>query len=230
MNAHRPMLESRWRALCESIGLSAGDVDEAGRWLLDAHSAAGREYHNLDHLAHCLAEFDAVRGQAADPGTAGLAFWFHDSVYDPARSDNEERSADWAKSVLEFLGAGLGQIAAVQVIVLGTKHVATPGSADPLDAPAVADAALVADIDLAILGQPADAFDAYERAVRAEYRHVPDDGFRAARVNVLGRLLDRPRIYATLALRARYETAARENLRRSINRLTAPPSPNSVGT
>jgi predicted metal-dependent HD superfamily phosphohydrolase len=42
------------------------------------HSATGRVYHNLDHLTHCLAEFDSVRAQAADPVIAELALWFHD--------------------------------------------------------------------------------------------------------------------------------------------------------
>ena len=84
------------------------------------------------------------------------------------------------------------------------------------------DAPLVADVDLSILGQPPEGFDAYERAIRQEYRDVPDEGFRAARLGVLTRLLDRPRIYLTLPFRARYETRARENLARAIERLVPP--------
>ena len=216
--ADRSQLEARWRDLCRRADLTAGDVAEAGRWLLDAYGVASRTYHNLDHLAFCLAELDAAHAHAADPEVAELAIWFHDSVYDPARADNEERSADWARGVLAFLGASPGQIAAVQVIVLGTRHVG--GDDDPRETPKVADGPLVADIDLAILGQPPDVFDAYERAVRQEYRHVPDDGFRAARLGVLNRLLERPRIYLTLPFRARYETPARENLKRSADQLT----------
>jgi predicted metal-dependent HD superfamily phosphohydrolase len=221
----RSQLESRWRDLCRSAGFTAGDVDEAGRWLLDAYGVSTRAYHNLAHLAQCLAEFDAVRPHAADPVTAEMAIWFHDSVYDPNRSDNEARSAEWARSVLGFLGAMPGLVAAVQVIVLATRHAEPVPPFDSPDAPMVADAALVADADLAILGQPSDAFDAYERAIREEYRHVPDEGFRVARLGILTRLLGRPRIYSTLPFRARYETAARENLARSIGRLSAPASP-----
>jgi predicted metal-dependent HD superfamily phosphohydrolase len=228
MEPDRQHLAARWRDLCEAAGLtSAGNVDEAGRWLLDAYGVSSRAYHNLAHLAHCLAEFDAVRAHVADPVTAELAIWFHDSVYDPGRSDNELRSAEWARSVLSFLGATPGQIAAVQVIVMGTRHTDPPALADAPEAPAVADGALVADADLAILGQPQPAFDAYEQAIREEYRQVHDEGFRVARLSILKRLLARPRIYATLPFRARYETAARENLARSIERLSAPPAAES---
>ena len=213
----RSQLESRWRDLCGAADLSAGDVAEAGRWLLDAYGVSTRAYHNLDHLAHCLAEFDGARGHAAEPVTAELAIWFHDSVYDPSRGDNEERSSEWARGVLAYLGASPGQIAAVQVMVLATKHTDEAAKAD---GPQVTDSPLVEDIDLAILGQAPEVFDAYERAIREEYRHVPDEGFRAARLGVLNRFLDRPRIYLTLPFRARYETRARENLRRSVGRLT----------
>jgi predicted metal-dependent HD superfamily phosphohydrolase len=159
--ADRSQLESRWRGLCAAAGLTGtGDADEAGRWLLDAYGAANRAYHNLAHLAHCLAEFDAVRTRAADPAAAELGIWFHDSVYDPARADNEERSADWARGVLAYLGAGEALTADVAAIVLATRH-AGPPPAEP------ADAALVADADLAILGQPPAAFEAFEQAIRA---------------------------------------------------------------
>jgi predicted metal-dependent HD superfamily phosphohydrolase len=217
LKADRSQLETRWRELCAAAELTSGDVAEAGRWLLDAYGVSTRAYHNLNHLAFCLAEFDATRSHATEPVTAELAIWFHDSVYDPSRADNEERSSEWARGVLAFLGASPGQIAAVQVMILATKHA---DDAQRSAGPQVADAPLVADVDLSILGQLAEVFDAYERAIREEYRHVPDEGFRVARVGVLTRLLDRPRLYLTLPFRARYETSARENLRRSIEQLT----------
>jgi predicted metal-dependent HD superfamily phosphohydrolase len=223
----RSQLEARWRDLCAAADLTSGDVAEAGRWLLDAYGVSTRAYHNLDHLSHCLSEFDAVRTHAADPVTAEFAIWFHNSVYDPSRADNEERSSEWARGVLAYLGAAPGQIAAVQVMVLATKPV-DEGQRE--NGPQVSDSALVADVDLSILGQPPEVFDAYERAIRQEYRHVPDEGFRAARLGLLARLLDRPRIYLTLPFRARYETSARENLRRSIDVLSGRTSLDGANT
>ena len=40
-------------------------------------------------------------------------------------------------------------------------------------------------VDLAILGQPDDVYDAYSRSVREEYGHVDDASYRAGRTNIL---------------------------------------------
>jgi predicted metal-dependent HD superfamily phosphohydrolase len=45
-------------------------------------------------------------------------------------------------------------------LILATRHESVPVDAD---------AALLADIDLAVLGQHAPAFDEYEAGVRSEY-------------------------------------------------------------
>jgi len=45
---------------------------------------------------------------------------------------------------------------------------------------------------------------------------VDDDAFRKGRSAILQRFLDRPAIYATPAMRSRYEEPARQNLRRSL--------------
>ena len=82
------------------------------------------------------------------------------------------------------------------------------------------------DIDLSILGQPPDRFDAYETEIRTEYAPVIEErgtaAFNSGRAGILRRFLDRPAIYSTEHFRARYERAARANLQRSIERLESP--------
>lgn len=209
----RAGLEDRWQGLCGRLGLY-GDITQASHWLLDAYAAPERAYHNLDHLAHCFAELDSVRGVCPHPDTVELALWCHDCVYDPQRKDNEERSAEWARSVLAFLGATTRLLADIEAMVMATKHIR------PLPAGATAEMQFVADIDLSILGQPAERYDAYEQAIRREYHHVPDADFVRARTLLLKSFLARPTLYATLTFRARYETRARENISRSLSRLT----------
>ena len=75
------------------------------------------------------------------------------------------------------------------------------------------------DIDLAILGQPPELFDVYERAIRLEYANVSDAAFRIGRTKVLHGFLKRTSIYLTPEFRERYEITARSNLRRSISLL-----------
>ena len=75
------------------------------------------------------------------------------------------------------------------------------------------------DVDLAILGTPAERFDEYERQVRDEYSWVPGFLFRRKRREILTAFLARPHVYNTERFRVRYEAVARANLARSIERL-----------
>lgn len=171
------------------------------------YDAPPRAYHNWDHVLACIAELDGVRSLCADALAVEVAIWFHDCVYDPRRADNEERSSETAGSWLCETLLLPEQVRSIQKMILATKHAALPDSADDR---------LMVDIDLAILGQPEPAFDAYERAIRQEYAFVPEMAFCAGRASILARFLARPSIYATPAFRHRYEDAARANLTRSI--------------
>ena len=138
-----------------------------------------------------------------------LALWFHDAVYDPqARgSVNERRSADWARSAAWAAGTSDETADALHALVMATCHDAEPIGSD---------AQLLVDIDLAILGADTTRFDEYERQVRAEYAHVPDDAFRDGRRRILQQFLARPVIFRTPAAQHALERRARANLARSI--------------
>jgi predicted metal-dependent HD superfamily phosphohydrolase len=84
---------------------------------------------------------------------------------------------------------------------------------------------VLVDADLSILGAPAEVYDRYAAAVRAEYAHVPADAWRAGRSAVLRSFLDRPAIFHTAAGRGRWEEAARANLGRERAALTPAPAP-----
>jgi predicted metal-dependent HD superfamily phosphohydrolase len=168
-----------------------------------------RAYHDLAHVVACVEAMAPVRRSLADPFAAELALWYHDAVYDPRRSDNEEASAALAAAELApRLPAPT--VARVAAGILATRHPSQPTDAD---------ARYVVDADLAILGAEPAAFDGYESAVRREYAFVPDAAFARARRAALEALLARDRIYLTDAFAARFEQRARANLARSIARL-----------
>jgi predicted metal-dependent HD superfamily phosphohydrolase len=138
------------------------------------------------------------------------ALWFHDAIYDPRAEDNEARSAEWARRALAELGIPPAVADDVARLVRLTRHT------DPAPDPS---GRLLCDIDLAILGREPERFDAYDRRIRDEYAWVPEPGFRAARTGVLAGLLARSPLYQTEHFRRRYETAARMNLGRALERL-----------
>ncbi|MEA3208249.1 MAG: hypothetical protein QOE70_1306 [Chthoniobacter sp.] len=200
---------SDWRALCERLN-ALGDGATAGERVVARYREEHRAYHNLEHLEECRAELASSRALALEPDVLELALWFHDVVYDPRSGDNEEQSAELARAFCRemHLPSELGERTAALILV--TKSHLPGGDAD---------AQLLVDIDLGILGQPRDRFARYEAAIRQEYAWVPDAAFRAGRAAVLTKFLARERIYSTAHFRQRYEISARANLRWSLARL-----------
>lgn len=186
---------------------AAGDGELLRNEVLARYAEPHRHYHTQQHLAECLALFDETCALAADAAAVELALWFHDAIYDVPGHGNEERSADWAFDALQAAGAREGLPASVRRLVLCTRHDALPDAGDEC---------LVVDIDLAILGAGPERFAQYERQIRTEYADVPEALFRSKRGEILRAFLARPAIYGTQAFRARFEAAARRNLRAAL--------------
>ncbi|HEY1270291.1 MAG TPA: N-methyl-D-aspartate receptor NMDAR2C subunit [Candidatus Binatia bacterium] len=199
----------RWKKVCAGLGTKE-DPSAIYDELVSAYSEPHRAYHTLAHLESCLREFDSARRFAADPNEIEAALWFHDAIYDTHRSDNEEHAALWASTALSRIGISTPHAKRVEQLVLATRHHEVMDDAD---------AAMLLDIDLSILGKPQDQFDLYEGQVRREYAWVSADDFRHARGVILDKLLERPRIYQTDFFHARYEAQARDNLARSLVKL-----------
>ncbi len=185
-----------------------------------AYAVPPRAYHDFGHVHEVLRHYDAV---AAGPGwvqpdEVRLAVLYHDAIYEPGRKDNEARSAAFAVAdIARWLpdaGVDAGRVAAL--IELTARH----GSFSPADfgKTAVADDTChFLDCDMAILGAEPAVFDAYDRAIAAEYRgHVPDWLFRINRRRFLKALLARPRIFLSGFFHERLDSQARANLRRAV--------------
>jgi predicted metal-dependent HD superfamily phosphohydrolase len=155
------------------------------------------------HVLNVLRAIDTIAPtwEVDDLAAVRLAAWFHDAVYDPRRSDNEECSALLAARVLTDLGVPDGRVTTVGRLVRSTaSHLGDSN-----------DEAMLADADLAVLGAEPAVYQAYVVGVRAEYAHVDDAAWRTGRAAVLGTFLDREAIYITPAMRPR-EPRARANL------------------
>lgn len=200
----------RWQRLMQACGY-AGNAQTLLA-LAAAYSEKHRHYHTAAHVAACLRLLDAHAALAERPHEVELALWFHDAVYQPLSGDNEQKSADWAMRFLAENGAPADVAERVRAMIMATRH----------DVPArTPDAALLLDIDLAILGEGVDTYDAYEAAIRQEYRMVPMIIYRKKRVEVLDAFLQRPVIYLSTAFRSEREGRARANLARAIAQLSA---------
>jgi predicted metal-dependent HD superfamily phosphohydrolase len=130
--------------------------------LVAAYSAPNRYYHNLTHVEDCLGALAGVDDlSATDREILTGAIWWHDVVYDPTRSDNEELSARLAEQhVIGDIRQEVGRL-----IRLTKTHLVEPG--DRLGA-------ILISIDLSILAAEPSRYDAYAAAIRKEFAHVPD--------------------------------------------------------
>jgi predicted metal-dependent HD superfamily phosphohydrolase len=191
--------------------LGAATADEAlHRDLIARYSEPHRKYHTMQHLHECFEKLRELRALAQKPEEIELALWFHDAIYDTRRKDNEEKSADWARSAILEAGVAAPAGDRIYELVMATRHNA---------APAGMDAQILVDVDLSILGASPDRFDEYELQVRQEYSWVPGPIFRRERRKILEDFLKRVTIFQTERFIAAYEAQARSNLQRSVGSL-----------
>ncbi len=183
-----------------------------GEELIGRYREPHRRYHTVDHLVAMLRVIDELAGEADDVDAVRYAAFFHDAIYAVDRADNEERSAVLAEEVLGKLCAAPELVAeVVRLVRLTATH-------DPSDDDR--NGGVLCDADLAVLAADEQGYAAYTAAVRAEYGHVPDELFRAGRAAVLQGLAGQPKLFRTPLARTRFESAARDNLRRELAELT----------
>ena len=169
------------------------------------HDVPGRFYHTFAHVEDCLARLEGSEGlSAGDRRLLRWALLWHDSVYDPERSDNEERSAERAVDELREAGADRDEQQEVRRLILLTKGHRVDAE-DRLGA-------ILVSVDLSILGAEPARYRRYAADIRREYAHVPEDAYRSGRMRVLHGLIEADPLYPDPALRERYEEQARINM------------------
>lgn len=209
-----PDLRSRFATTLLALreGAEGPDPYDYADRLLARWAEPQRRYHTTDHLLAVLDHIDTLAAYADDPEAVRLAAWFHDAVYRPDRSENEERSARLAERALPEAALSDDRTREVARLVrLTTTHAAGPGDRN---------GAVLCDADLAILATDPAAYGAYTAAVREEYGFVPDDAFRTGRAAVLEQLLALPALFRTPYGAREWEARARANLADELRGLT----------
>lgn len=202
-------MKERFIDLLKRIGAQSNPDSEFVK-LKSAYSQPQRFYHNLAHIGNCLSDLDSAKHLAKKPDLVELAVWYHDAAYNPGAKDNEEKSAQLVYEVCLKFELPEELAGDARALILATKHNAIPERID---------ARILVDIDLSILGKPAQEFGEYEKNIRREYSWVSEEQFRQGRSAILQGFLDRSSIYSTDFFRSRYEARARKNLQMSLTKL-----------
>jgi predicted metal-dependent HD superfamily phosphohydrolase len=102
------------------------------------------------------------------------AILFHDIVYIPGTSDNEEQSVEYFKHS-ELTGFDTFNTN-VSELIMSTKY-HNKGVNNLSD--------IMIDLDMMILGHSRKEYDVYIQQIRNEYKNIPDDKFYLARLSFL---------------------------------------------
>lgn len=185
--------------------------------IAERYNEAHRAYHTLQHIHQLFSQFEQINHHLNEPHLIALALYYHDVIYDPRRSDNELKSAEYAIEALRcYLSEDQCQPIYALIMMTATHQMDTLAYEDK-----ISDAAYLLDMDLSILGAPWSEYDQYAQAVRQEYVHVAKENYRVGRIAVLEKLLAHSSLYLTAYYHKRLEKQARKNIKREISFLRA---------
>ena len=182
-------------------------VGELWREIERCYTGKHRYYHSLTHLRHLLGQLVEARALIQDWETILFSLYYHDVVYRPVKSNNEEKSAELAKQRMQQAGVPASIIARCQAQILATKS---------HQSSAASDTNYFTDADLSVLGHPWEQYTHYYQGVRKEYAVYPNVVYNAGRRKVLKHFLAMDSLFKTDFFRDQYEAQARLNLKSEL--------------
>lgn len=206
MQNYHDQFQKYWAQFSKSINLRPVQSELLSSILF--HCYVGNYYHTHQHIVECLGLFHEIKDQLEDPVAVELAIWFHDAIYDPQASDNEEKSAKFMQKHCVGILKKTKLEKVARWIIATQKHLPTKEY----------DLQYLLDIDLAILASSAQRFAEYEQQIRQEYDWVDAQLYVIKRREVLTHFYEIAPLYQTLYFRKKLELSAKMNLRNAINK------------
>jgi predicted metal-dependent HD superfamily phosphohydrolase len=201
--------KAKWQCLMKRSKISDS---LSTKWELEVSNYYGesrRHYHTMEHIEELLNLSSKFSSYLINEVNVEFSIWFHDVIYDPKSSENEEQSADlWRKFATEANLTEDQQNLVFKYILLTKTH-----KVDPLEQDR--DLMFFLDMDMCILGREEERFDLYTRQIRKEYCHVEDSVFFLRRPDFLEKLVGGG-VYLTKEFQEIYEEKAKQNVAREI--------------
>lgn len=214
-------VQKEWHGIFGKSDASQKAIDD----IIKKYCSPGRFYHTLTHVKNNLGELKNIESPVKENEAPRrvkttlkmlyLAQATHDAYYDCKDSNSSDalnviRSAIYAEELALGLGIGYRIARKIRELVIATNHVTPPESY--LEK-------IMVDIDLTIFGKDEKTFFEYDDNIRKEFAWVPYDEYKQRRIDILKRFLSRKEIYHTEQFRNLYESQARKNLVRAIEKL-----------
>lgn len=205
-------LESEWNqnkkrfcSLWMQLQIDSEDnshVESVWNLLSDKYSEPERHYHTKEHILDCLNQLDSAQEHVPDLNAVELAIWFHDVIYDPKASDNEEQSVILFNKVAQSI-LPEPVIKKVSDIIIATLHI---------DKPEDLDQAFMLDIDLSSIAGNWQRFTKDNSNLRKEVRHLDCKDYCERKIRFFNLLMNKEQIFFTDFFHAACEEKARHNM------------------
>ncbi len=205
-------LKHEWVSLASKYIEDTFVVEEYWVEIQNKYSAKNRFYHNLNHLYNMFLQLKVIKDEIINYDLVRFAIWYHDVIYNSSKSNNEVKSAIFAKKHLKKTNLDEKSIEIIQNLIISTKK-------HFIILKENRDNAYLLDLDLSILGTNWEPYKEYIENIRLEYKIYPDFLYNSGRKKVLLSFLERESLFLTNSFRNTLESTARTNLRKEIELL-----------
>jgi predicted metal-dependent HD superfamily phosphohydrolase len=205
-------LQTGWRELWREVSASdGGPVFNTLMWMYEKEN---RHYHDLKHVHDCIHQYLLYLTKTGDLPLLplNLGIWFHDVVYTPGATDNESRSAEFARCILEAGGVEDSIIDQTCKIIMATSLYLSDEPSPSFEEN------LVRDIDLVGFGTDSYHYFVVQNTnIENEFLSVTSkEIYYPRRLAFLESVLKKSRIFITDYFYERFEVRARENISRYL--------------
>ena len=203
-------LNADWIKLVSKFSDDERQIKDTFDKIVKFYNSSGRYYHNLSHIGNMLTEAEKFIAMVDDYDSIFFSIWFHDIIYNTKRSDNEEKSSEFAEEFLKNINYDVKKIEKVKNLILNTKNHSNIESDEDYYKK------VFLDLDLLILGADDEIYRIYAESIRKEYSFVPEKIYVIERIKILENFLNQEYIFKTERFRKRYENTARKNIKSEI--------------
>lgn len=149
--------------------------------ILSMWNESHRSYHNLNHLNDLISQINENKSKFSEKEYEKLMLSaiFHDIVYDPSSSTNEEDSANFLMECV--VDKSSEDILEVRQMILDTKtHNSTTNLSESFN-----------NYDMNIVERDFDQLLDWEKGISEEFSVYPKEKYKEGRLNFLESLLDK---------------------------------------
>jgi len=214
MNKIMTKLEQNWIELTKKYVADENIVKKYFNDITEKYTESNRFYHNLEHISEMIDFINLNKNIIEDFDSIMFSVWFHDYEYNPLMTDNEEKSANKAKSFLKEISYDREKYKIIYRNILRTANHSEFKRKDNTDL------RLFLDSDIMIFASDNEKYSLYSENIRKEYSFIQEFRYNKGRIKVLKKFLKNKYIFHLKEHRQMYDEIARKNIKNEIEILS----------